>query len=38
MPGEATALPATEGSFDAVSSTQVFEYVPEVPAALAEAR
>lgn len=36
-PGEATALPCAGGSFDAVTSTQVYEYVHDVPAALAEA-
>jgi ubiquinone/menaquinone biosynthesis C-methylase UbiE len=35
--GEATALPCAGGSFDAVTSTQVYEYVENVPAALAEA-
>ena len=34
---EATALPCAAGSFDAVTSTQVYEYVGNVPAALAEA-
>ncbi len=37
-PGEATALPCGEASFDVVTSTQVYEYVDDVPAALAEAR
>ena len=36
-PGEATALPCAAGLFDAVTSTQVYEYVGDVPAALAEA-
>ena len=36
-PGEATALPGPADSFDAVTSTQVYEYVDDVPAALAEA-
>jgi arsenite methyltransferase len=36
-PGEATALPFAAGSFDVVTSTQVYEYVDDVPAALAEA-
>jgi SAM-dependent methyltransferase len=36
-PGEATALPCAAGSFDVVTSTQVYEYVDDVPAALAEA-
>jgi SAM-dependent methyltransferase len=34
--GEATALPFGDASFDAVLSVQVMEYVPDVPAALAE--
>jgi arsenite methyltransferase len=36
-PGEATALPFPDGSFDVVTSTQVYEYVADMPAALAEA-
>ncbi len=36
--GEATALPCAAGAFDAVTSTQAYEYVENVPAALAEAR
>ncbi|MFI5610075.1 methyltransferase domain-containing protein [Amycolatopsis sp. NPDC051903] len=36
--GDATALPYPDGSFDAAVSTQVYEYVPDVPAALAELR
>jgi SAM-dependent methyltransferase len=36
--GEATALPCAGESFDVVTSTQVYEYVDDVPAALAEAR
>jgi ubiquinone/menaquinone biosynthesis C-methylase UbiE len=36
-PGEATALPCAATSFDAVTATQVYEYVGDVPAALAEA-
>jgi arsenite methyltransferase len=36
--GEATALPLPDASFDAVISTQVYEYVEDMPAALAEAR
>jgi SAM-dependent methyltransferase len=36
-PGEATALPGSGNSFDAVISTQVYEYVEDMPAALAEA-
>jgi arsenite methyltransferase len=35
--GEATALPCAGDSFDAVTATQVYEYVENVPAALAEA-
>ena len=35
---DATALPFPDGSFDAVVSTQVYEYVADIPAALAEAR
>ncbi len=35
--GEAIALPFAGASFDAVTSTQVYEYVDDVPAALAEA-
>ncbi len=35
--GEAIALPCAGESFDAVTSTQVYEYVDDVPAALAEA-
>ena len=30
-------MPCTEGSFNAVTSTQVYEYVEDVPAALTEA-
>jgi arsenite methyltransferase len=36
--GEAAALPYPDGSFDAITSTQVYEYVHDMPAALAEAR
>lgn len=36
-PGSATPLPFADGSFDAVTSTQVYEYVDDIPAALAEA-
>jgi arsenite methyltransferase len=36
-PGSATALPFPDGAFDAVTSTQVYEYVDDIPAALAEA-
>lgn len=35
--GEAIALPCAAESFDVVTSTQVYEYVDDVPAALAEA-
>ena len=35
---DATALPFPDGSFDAAVSTQVYEYVEDMPAALAEAR
>jgi SAM-dependent methyltransferase len=38
LEGNAIALPVPDGSVDAVTSTQVYEYVPDVPAALAEAR
>jgi arsenite methyltransferase len=37
-PGEAAKLPFDDGSFDAVVSTQVYEYVADIGAALAEAR
>ncbi|HEY2174396.1 MAG TPA: methyltransferase domain-containing protein [Mycobacteriales bacterium] len=36
--GDALALPFPDGSFDAVTATQVYEYVADMPAALAEAR
>ena len=36
--GDALALPFPDASFDAITSTQVMEYVADVPAALAEAR
>jgi ubiquinone/menaquinone biosynthesis C-methylase UbiE len=36
--GGATALPVADGSFDRALSVQVFEYVDDVPAALAEMR
>jgi arsenite methyltransferase len=36
-PGQATELPFADGEFDIVTSTQVYEYVDDVPAALAEA-
>jgi SAM-dependent methyltransferase len=36
--GTATELPVPDHSFDAVTSTQVYEYVTDMPAALAEVR
>lgn len=36
--GDAIALPAEDGSIDVVTSTQVYEYVTDLPAALAEVR
>jgi SAM-dependent methyltransferase len=36
--GDAYKLPFDEGTFDAAVSTQVYEYVEDMPAALAEAR
>jgi arsenite methyltransferase len=36
--GDATSLPADDGSFDAAVSVQVLEYVADVPAALTELR
>jgi ubiquinone/menaquinone biosynthesis C-methylase UbiE len=36
--GDALALPFADGTFDAIVSTQVYEYVPDMPAALTEAR
>jgi len=35
--GDATDLPFADGEFDAVTSTQVYEYVADMPRALAEA-
>jgi ubiquinone/menaquinone biosynthesis C-methylase UbiE len=35
--GEATALPFDDASFDVLTSTQVYEYVADMPAALTEA-
>jgi ubiquinone/menaquinone biosynthesis C-methylase UbiE len=35
--GDACALPFADGSFDAAVATQVYEYVQDMPAALAEA-
>jgi arsenite methyltransferase len=37
-PGDVGALPFGDGSFDVVTSTQVYEYVADMPAALAQAR
>src|SRR5215831_19113352 len=34
-PGQATELPFADAEFDVVTSTQVYEYVDDVPAALA---
>lgn len=34
--GDAVRLPAADGAFDAAVSTQVYEYVADMPAALAE--
>lgn len=36
-PGDAISLPFPDDSFDVVTSTQVYEYIDDVPAALAEA-
>jgi arsenite methyltransferase len=36
--GDAVALPYSDASFDAAVSTQVYEYVPDMPRALAELR
>ena len=36
-PGQATGLPFPDDAFDVVTSTQVYEYVHDMPAALAEA-
>ena len=36
-PGQATELPFPDRAFDAVTSTQVYEYVDDMPTALAEA-
>jgi len=36
-PGDANVLPFADGSFDTVTSTQVYEYVADLPGALAEA-
>ena len=37
-PGDATDLPFADGMFDVVTSTQVYEYVADMPRALSEAR
>jgi arsenite methyltransferase len=37
-PGSATEIPYPDGSFDVAVSTQVLEYVPDIPGALAELR
>jgi arsenite methyltransferase len=36
--GDALALPYEDGTFDAAIATQVYEYVPDMPGALTEAR
>jgi arsenite methyltransferase len=36
--GDALALPFADAAFDAAVATQVYEYVPDMPAALAEVR
>jgi ubiquinone/menaquinone biosynthesis C-methylase UbiE len=36
--GDATTLPYADGAFDAAVSTQVYEYVADIPRALAEVR
>jgi len=36
-PGDATDLPFADGTFDVVTSTQVYEYVADMPRALSEA-
>jgi ubiquinone/menaquinone biosynthesis C-methylase UbiE len=36
--GDAVKLPSADATFDAAVATQVYEYVPDMPAALAEAR
>jgi arsenite methyltransferase len=36
VPGDAASLPFSDGTFDAAVTTQVYEYVDDVPAALAE--
>jgi SAM-dependent methyltransferase len=38
VPGDATALPFGDAEFDVVTSTQVYEYVADMPGALVEAR
>src|SRR2546429_8218525 len=37
-PGNATDLPFADGEFDVVTSTQVYEYIADMPRALSEAR
>jgi ubiquinone/menaquinone biosynthesis C-methylase UbiE len=37
QPGDAGALPFADASFDAIVATQVYEYVEDMPSALAEA-
>jgi ubiquinone/menaquinone biosynthesis C-methylase UbiE len=37
-PGDAVALPCADAAVDAITSTQVYEYVADMPAALAEVR
>jgi SAM-dependent methyltransferase len=36
--GDAGDIPFPDGTFDAATATQVYEYVPDIPQALAEAR
>jgi SAM-dependent methyltransferase len=38
VPGDATSLPFDDASFDVLTATQVYEYVADMPTALAEAR
>jgi arsenite methyltransferase len=38
VPGDAIALPFGDAEFDVLTSTQVYEYVADMPAALGEAR
>jgi len=37
VPGDASDIPFPDGTFDAATSTQVYEYVPDIREALAEA-